>query len=142
LRRVLTQLSHRRATSSDVLSIAGSTLRISVRDGRGTVGADLRAHIERRLAFALSSFGERVGQVVVRLSDSGPAEGRGALPEQCQIEVTLRPRDLQVADTGADPFVAVENAAERLSRSVARAVERERGWLEDRPSLPVPRPRK
>jgi putative sigma-54 modulation protein len=117
-------------------------LRISVRDGRGTVAAPLRAHIERRLAFALSSFGERVGQVVVRLSDSGPAEGRDALPEHCQIEVKLRPRDLQVADTGADPFVAVENAAERLSRSVARAVERERGWLEDRPAPSLPRPRR
>jgi len=117
-------------------------LRISVQDGRGTVAAALRAHIERRLAFALSSFGERVGQVVVRLSDSGPAEGNEGLPEQCQIEVKLRPRDLQVADTGADPFVAVENAAERLSRSVARAVERERGWLDGPPMPSVPRARK
>jgi putative sigma-54 modulation protein len=117
-------------------------LRISVRDGRGTVTAPLRAHIERRLAFALSSFGDRVGQVVVRLSGTTPADGRAALPEQCEIEVKLRPRDLQVADTGADPFVAVENAAERLGRSVARAVERERGWLDGPPSPSAPRPRR
>jgi putative sigma-54 modulation protein len=128
--------------SSDVLSIAGGPLRLSVQDGRGTVAGALRAHIERRLAFALSSFGERVAEVVVRLSDSGSAEGGEGLPEQCEMAIKLRPRELQVADTGADQFVAVENAAERLGRSVAQAVERERAWLDDRPSPSVPRPRK
>jgi putative sigma-54 modulation protein len=115
-------------------------LRLSVQNAGGAVEAKLRAHIERRLSFALSSFGERIGQVVVRLSHPKPAQGDPL--EQCEIEVRLRPRDLTVADTGADLFVAVENAAERLGRSVARAIERERGWSDGLPPLSVPRARR
>jgi putative sigma-54 modulation protein len=78
----------------------------------------LRAHVERRLRFALSRFGDRIGRVTVSLSDTGNAS-------RCQIRVALRPRSLKVEDSDSTPRTAVNNAVQRLSRSLGRALERE-----------------
>jgi ribosomal subunit interface protein len=92
----------------------------------------LREHLERRLAFALGSFGDRFAHVAVHLSLTQIV---GAAPSQrCEIEVTLRPRRVRVADAGADAFKAIENAAGRLKRSITRALERERAWAETTPT--------
>ena len=85
----------------------------------------MKAHLKRRLDFALAGFGDLVEQVLVRLS----AKSIPASPfNRCEIEVKLRPRKVRIAETGLDLFVAVENAAEHLRRSVSRALERERAW--------------
>ena len=93
-------------------------IRMRVRDA-GVTSA-LRAHVERRLGFALSRFGERIGRVTVRLSETGDAGKR------CQIDVDLGPRIISVEDTDVDLFAAVDHAANRVSRSVGRTLERER----------------
>ena len=84
----------------------------------------LRTHVQDRLGLALGRFADRIGRVVVRLSqaDRHPS-GADA---RCQIEVGLRPRSVDVEDTNVDLFAAVNHAADRASRSVARALERER----------------
>jgi ribosome-associated translation inhibitor RaiA len=46
--------------------------------------------------------------------------------KRCQIYVGLHPRSVQVEDNDLDLFVAVDHATDRVSRSVARALERER----------------
>jgi putative sigma-54 modulation protein len=100
-------------------------VKVTIQAGNIAVDESLRAHLERRLAFALSSFGDRVRGILVRLSHQEPLSdplGR------CEIEIMLHPRTVRVADTGADLFAAVENAAHRAGRSVARALERERAW--------------
>lgn len=84
----------------------------------------LRVHVRRRLALALGRFGERIEQVSVRFTDS--ATGQGPSQKQCRIEVELPPRSVSAQDTDADPFAAADGATDRLSRSVARALERER----------------
>jgi putative sigma-54 modulation protein len=94
-------------------------MKIHIRERNVALTKALRAHVERRLGFALSHFGERIGRVVVRFSAPG---GAGKL---CQIEVTLRPRGVRAEDTHADLFAAVDHAADRVARSVARALERE-----------------
>ena len=49
----------------------------------------LRAHVERRLQFALSRFGQRIGRVLVRLADvNGP---RGGDDKSCHVDVNLFP---------------------------------------------------
>jgi hypothetical protein len=58
--------------------------------------------------------------------------------KRCEIEVVMLPRSVSVADTGANMFIAVQNAAQRLKGSVARALEREQAWSQGHPSLPVP----
>jgi hypothetical protein len=77
----------------------------------------------RRLGFALGRFGESVGDVIVQFSDSnGSGDG---IDKCCQIQVGL-PRGVKVVETDADLFVAVDRAADRAGRSVARALARDR----------------
>jgi ribosomal subunit interface protein len=83
----------------------------------------LRVHVRRRVALALGRFGERIDKVSVRFT--GTEGGRGPSQKLCRIEVELRPRPVSVEDADADPFAAADGATDRLSRSVARALERE-----------------
>ena len=100
-------------------------MNIQIRERNVDVSEVLRSHVVRRLGFALSRFGERIGRVTVRFSDGGNG---GGVDKRCQINVGLRPKSVRVEDTDIDLFVAVDNAANRVSRSVARALERERAW--------------
>jgi ribosome-associated translation inhibitor RaiA len=114
----------------------GNPLKILVHDAGVVVDKKLRTHLERRVAFALGGLGDRVKQVLVRLSASSPRESAF---NRCEIEVTLFPRDLRVTDTGRDLSIAVENATGRLKRSLARALERERAWGKGPPRASVAR---
>jgi ribosomal subunit interface protein len=83
----------------------------------------LRMHVESRLGLALSRFADRIGTVIVRLSHA-VGDRRGS-HKRCQIEVGLRPHRLKVEDIDADSFAAVNHATDRVTRAVARALERE-----------------
>jgi putative sigma-54 modulation protein len=101
-------------------------IKIHIRELKGDVAEVLRNHVERRLRFALGRFADRIGRVKVRFSSvSGRLRGGS---KRCQIHVGLRPIDVQVEDTNTDAFAAVDHAVDRVSRSVARALERERAW--------------
>ena len=103
-------------------------MKIHIRGRNVELTEVLRARVERRLGFALSRFGERIGRVLLRFSDTSGY--RGDVDKRCQIDVGLRPRSVRVEHTDVDLFVALDRAADRASRSVARALERERGWEE------------
>src|SRR5882672_10463633 len=90
----------------------GPEMKIHIRKRNVEVTKILRAHVESRLGLALGRFGERIGRVIVRFSDTDGH--RSALDKRCQIDV----------------FVAVDHATDRVSRSVARALEREHEWDE------------
>ena len=77
------------------------------------------------MALALGRFGERIDKVSVRFTDTDA--GRGPSQTHCRIQVELRPRSVTVEDADADPFAAADGAIDRLSRSVARALE----WEQD-----------
>ena len=98
-------------------------MKIQIRGHKVPVAEVLRTHVERRLGLALGRFGVRIGRVIVRFSQIGPEN-------RCEIDVSLRPRSVRVADTAADPFAAVDHATDRASGSVDRALEREREWQE------------
>jgi putative sigma-54 modulation protein len=84
----------------------------------------MRAHIERRLAFALSTCNRHVRRILVRLSDiNGP---RGGNDKRCQLEVMLPGQAVVVEDTEADLYVAINRAAARAGRSVMRQLRRKR----------------
>ena len=85
----------------------------------------LRVHLERRLGLALGRFGDQIGRVRVRFSEAEARSGAGH--KRCRIQIGLRPRKVDVEDSDADLFAAVNNAVDRASRSVARALERDRG---------------
>ena len=85
----------------------------------------LLTHVERRLRFALSRFGQKIRQVAVQLLDLNGPPGR--LDKQCRVTVTLSPSGkVMVGATDADLPTAIDRAADRLERSVIRALERPR----------------
>ena len=81
----------------------------------------VQRYVERRLLFALGRFGDRVGQVVVRIS--GIAGGE----HQCRITTELRPFG-QVAVRATDPdlFAAIDRATGRAGRLFGRELQRVR----------------
>lgn len=100
-------------------------MRISVRSlGMATTEA-LRSHVERRVLFAVGRFGERIEHVSARLGDAnGP---RGGTDKTCRLVATLQSAgQVVVEDADSDLYVAVDRAASRLGRTVARALERHR----------------
>ena len=105
---------------------------------RGFVLTDaLREYTGRRLKFALARAGDRIRQVTVRLSDvNGP---RGGIDKACSIQVTLNGlASVMTEDTEADLYLAIDRAAARTGRSVARLVARRREHLPAEPELAEP----
>jgi putative sigma-54 modulation protein len=83
----------------------------------------LREHAARRLRFALGGAGGRVRRVAVRVADeNGP---RGGVDKRCTLRVSL-PGQPPVIVEQLDPdlYAAIDRAADRLGRSVARRLAR------------------
>jgi len=80
-----------------------------------------RRYVERRLAFALERFGERIGLVRVRLTDvNGP---KGGMDKRCMILLRVHPAgDIRVAAVASLPSEAVDGASDRASRAVTKAL--------------------
>lgn len=85
----------------------------------------LREHTERRLQLALGRADRDARKVIVRLSDiSGP---RGGYVKRCYIQIPVQGRpDVVIEDVETDLFVAIDRAADRIERTVARRLERPR----------------
>ena len=91
-------------------------------------------HVERRLRFALSRFGDRIRQIAVRLG--GPNGPRGGADKRCRVVVTLRPSgEVVVEDTAPDVSMAIDRGADRAQRAVARAIARAREMRRSRTLL-------
>ena len=99
-------------------------MRIQLRVTRLALTKALRDQAEQRLGLALGRFGDRIGRVVGRLSTEGDEDGQAFT--RVRVDIDLRPRTLTVEETDTDLMVAISRAAERASRKVARALERER----------------
>ena len=100
-------------------------MQVSIRGGRMKLGAELEEYITRRLHFALGRFGPAIQRVNVRTEDlNGP---RGGIDKRCHILVQLRASGgspITVDSDDSDLYAAVDRAAERIGRSVTRALER------------------
>lgn len=83
----------------------------------------LRAHVTRRIQFALSRFQPRVVRLSIRLSDlNGP---RGGIDKSCNLQIRLHGLpDVLIEDTAADMYVAINRTADRAGRAVARQLRR------------------
>lgn len=86
----------------------------------------LRDHVARRLRYAMGWAMHQVARVQVALEDAGgPLRREGA--HRCTMRARLSSGlELEVSDTQSDLAVAINRAAERLGRSVARQVRRQR----------------
>lgn len=85
----------------------------------------IEAHTQRRLAFALSRFSTHLDRILVRFSDlNGP---RGGTDKVCQVDLQLKglgPASVEARD--ADLYAAVDLAAAKAGRRVARLLDRRR----------------
>lgn len=86
---------------------------------------DLPEHIERRLRFALSRFGQRIQKSIVFLQDhNGP---KGGIDKVCRILVKTRGCGVIVAAVvDSDWIAAVDRATTRIGHNVARQIDRQR----------------
>ena len=83
----------------------------------------MRAYIERRISFALSSRYDQIQRIVVRQLDINGT--RGGIDKRCQIQVKVpRLRDIVIEDTESDLYVAIDRVTDRVSRTVARRLAR------------------
>lgn len=79
----------------------------------------VKNYVERRLRFALGRFGDRVGQISVRISANGSAE------RKCRISTELRPFGrVAVEESDPDLFAAVDRATGRIGRLFGRELQR------------------
>ena len=80
-------------------------------------------HAERRLRFALTRISDRIRRVDVRLGDKdGP---RGGEDKFCRIQVFLENAPpVLIEDRGGDVYAAIDRAAERAGRNVAKRLDR------------------
>jgi len=93
----------------------------------------LRDYLMKRLAYGLNHGDESITRVTVRLSDiNGP---RGGADKRCLIEVRLKAAPaVVIEDTEADLYVAIDRAAERAGRTLARRLARQREFAPDQPT--------
>lgn len=84
-----------------------------------TLTSSLRGHVYKRLAFALGRCSSRVHRVVVELSDvDGP---RGGLDKSCLVKVQVPgDNDIVIRDIQPDLYTAIDRAAGRAGRTLAR----------------------
>lgn len=86
---------------------------------------ELKAHVERRLRFALTRFSGRIGRVNVFLADqNGP---RGGVDKTCRIIVRLLDGGDVVAEVSDVTWeVAVDRATTRIGHTTGRELARRR----------------
>ena len=98
-------------------------MEIEVRAMGMPVTEGMRAHVERRLAFALDRFGRRVARVTVRVTDvNGP---RGGPDKACRVDAALENGGrVHIDERDLDAYAAIDRAAHRLGHTVARRLER------------------
>jgi len=92
---------------------------------RNTDLADvLRNYTDRRLRFAVSRFGDRVGRVVVTVSGLN-GQGLAAAAVNCHIGAELKPfGQLAVQESDLNLYTAIDRAAGRLGRLFAMRLGR------------------
>ena len=93
----------------------------------------LQSYVERRLRFALGRFGDRVGQVVVRIG----ADGKASVSCYVSAEVVPWGR-VAVQESDPDLFAAVDRATGRIGRVFGRELERGRESRVGRDSVRIP----
>ena len=87
--------------------------------------AAILGHVRRRLRQGLAYYAPRVRAVAVRVSDVNGA--RGGPDKRCRLEVSAdRVGDVRVEEVDADLYRAVDRAAARLRRLLAREYGRHR----------------
>lgn len=107
-------------------------MQIAIHLSDADLAGAVHSYVERRLRFALSRFGGRVGHVTVRMSADGPASSR------CRTEAELLPfGHVAVEEIDSDLFAAIDRATGRIGRLFSRKLERTREGSTGRESIRI-----
>lgn len=108
-------------------------MEIQLRSSHIDLDDTLREHVERRLHFSLARFGNHIQRVRVQMLDiNGP---RGGKDKCCRIEIRMQGTPgVFVEDTDTDLLAAIDRAADRAGRAVARLIERSKDHRERTPA--------
>ena len=100
-------------------------MQISITGRQVKLHPDTVTAMERRLHFSLSRFAHAISGVTVRISDvNGP---KGGHDKECLIVVRLRQGgEVVVQGNGDDAMAVLNQCADRVSRAVARELDRRR----------------
>lgn len=95
--------------------------------------AALRSRVEKRIEYALGSLTAVIRRVEVLLADdNGP---RGGNDQRCRIRISLDGLPpVLVTDVQADMGVAIDRAAGRAGRTLARLLGRRHAYARERPA--------
>lgn len=98
-------------------------MKIQIRSPRNSKSKALQDYAERRMLFALGRFASQVSVVTVRFFDlNGP---KGGEDKSCRMLVKLRQgSEFVLEEIEGDYYRALDFAAERMSRRIARTLER------------------
>lgn len=101
-----------------------------------TLTEGISAYALKRLAYSLNRGDQAISRVNMRLSDiNGP---RGGTDKRCLIEVRIKGQpSVVIEDTEADLYVAIDRAAERAGRTLARRLARQREFAPGIVEAPV-----
>ncbi|MCU0577073.1 MAG: HPF/RaiA family ribosome-associated protein [Desulfobacterota bacterium] len=95
---------------------------------KGILTIELNEYVQKRLHFALGRFSARIDSAIVRIS--GCTEPLGTISKECRIFISLgRLNMVNVAYADPDIHTAIDRAAGRASRAVARRLEQERSAM-------------
>lgn len=107
-------------------------MQLEVKIRNADLASRLRHYADRRLRFALSRFGDRVGHVMVAISRHNDSEAGAAT--SCRITAELRPfGEVDARESHPDLYLAIDRAAGRVGRLLALRFEQGRGAIPTRP---------
>ncbi len=96
----------------------------------------LSEYVERRLNFALSRFGERIGRVTTRISILSASRSQDLL---CRINADLHPFGVVTAEAvDVDVYSAIDRCVSRLARICQSKCARPRSRTVSRSSIRIP----
>ncbi len=99
----------------------------------------LRSYVERRLYFALSRFGSRVGKVTVTIVPDCSARTSDLI---CRAVADLHPFGAVIAEASdTDVYAAIDRAVARLVRRCQSKCTRQRSGMGRRTSIRIPKDR-
>ncbi len=98
-------------------------MRLDIRARCGLTSDEAR-HAERSFRFALGRFGLRLARASVTMADlNGP---KGGVDKSCAVEVRGEGVEVRIEERAATVREALDFAAARAGRAVARAIDRSR----------------
>lgn len=104
-----------------------TVMRVAIQGQGFTLTTRLSEYVGKRLAYCLAHGDAAIARVAVRLSDSNGS--RGGPDKRCCIEVHLKNAPaLVIEDIEADLYLAIDRAAERVGRALARQLARNRDF--------------